>query len=412
MARNTSFFAVSRSDLKYLNLLGWVLAAGMLLIVFQRSLQNGQERDFVYFYSLGHILNHYSPAHLYDYELQKQVFTQVQPLQRGVYGPSPYPPYVAVLFRPFAQLSFMNAYRIWMAITMALYLAGLSLLAFRFFPSDGLKQSSLFCFALCFWPFTARTLLNGQLAAIGFIAMALAIYLEDSGRAYLSGFALSACAYKLTLLLLVLPMLLVIRRYKTLVGFVAGVTTLAIFTTALEGFVVWPAWLRMLSSLAGFRPFLALDDYVDLNSFALLISHGAAPVRIAVLCLGAIIGIYLVREWRLFRPAASSNSAAVLWGATLTWTLVLNVYVPMYDSILVIISLVVMAGAPCRIARNTPIRLAAMLLLALSPITRWVAAVTGFQILTFLLVSIGAMHIAVLRSLPYRAAAARAVETQ
>src|SRR5579863_192628 len=176
MLRWRSRFELTRGDLRDLNIIGWAVFLGLVLLVGQRAFQKNQERDFVYFYSIGLILNSYPPSDLYDYRLQKEIFTRVQPLGRkGAYGPSPYPPYVAMFFRPLARWEFMNACRIWTSITLALYLAGLSLLIFRFFPGDRLKQSSLFCFALCFWPFMGRTLLNGQIAAVGFFAMALAL---------------------------------------------------------------------------------------------------------------------------------------------------------------------------------------------------------------------------------------------
>ena len=394
--RNDSrFWTVSRGDLKYLSIILWILAALMLLNNLGVLLHGGLERDFAYFYSVGYILNEHPPAQLYDYELQKRVLTQLQPIRTGMYGPNPYPPFVALLFRPFARLPFENAYRVWAAVTLVLYLAGLSLLALRFCRSDRLKQSLLFAFALCFPPFSRGALRAGQLSGIAFFAMTLAICLDDSGYAYLSGLALSACAYKPTLLVLILPMLLVIRRYKTLVGFLTGVTSLAVFTTAIEGFVVWPGWIHTIVGFPGYRrphPYL----YVDLNTTASMIAHGASVVRIGILCLGLIMGISLLREWYAFRVNASQRSAALLWGATLTWTLVLNIYVPHYDSILVIISLVVMETAP-RPARVMPRRLAAILLLPVAFVTYSSAESTGIQLLTFSLVSIGLFDLAVLR---------------
>src|SRR5205085_3363606 len=126
-----------------------------------------------------------------------------------------------------------------------LYLAGLAIFSARFFPRDHLKQSLIFCFALSFYPFVMSTLFNGHLSAIGFLALALAFREEDSGRPFLSGLALSACLYKPTLLVLLLPMLLVTRRYKTLLGFTAGVLALATFTTALEGTRVWSGYIDL-----------------------------------------------------------------------------------------------------------------------------------------------------------------------
>ena len=398
MLRSHFQIEISRADLRDLNIIGWAVLAGLLLIVGQRSLQINQERDFVYFYSVGLILNHNPPSDLYDYGLQKEVFAQVQPLGRsGSYGPSPYPPYVAMFFRPLARLEFMKAYRIWTAVTLVLYVAGLSLLIFHFFPKDRLKQSSLFCFALCFWPFMARTLLNGQLAAVGFFAMALALFLEDSGRPYASGFALATCLYKPTLLLLILPMLLVIRRFKTLAGFVLGGTALVALTTWVEGFAIWPAFVRMSSHVPGFRPFLQFDDYVDFGSFGSMIAHGARLARIVVAYVAAAACVYLAGAWWRARRWALDKPATLLWATTLTWTLLLNVYTPIYDSILVVISVIVtvaaMGGSDC-----STLMVLCFFLLVLAPITKGLAVLTGWQVLTLVLFAFGTVQLRLLRS--------------
>ena len=45
------------------------------------------------------IAHRYSPARIYDTTLQRQVFVSIQPPRKGsYYGPSPYPPFVAMFF--------------------------------------------------------------------------------------------------------------------------------------------------------------------------------------------------------------------------------------------------------------------------------------------------------------------------
>jgi hypothetical protein len=376
--------SLSRSDLRYLNLIGWLVVAALFAVMLQRAGRADQERDFAYFYAFGYLLNHHPVGSLYDYQLQSHLCAEFQPLHDGVYGPYPYPPFVAALSSPFARLPYLAAYGLWLAITLTLYTAGILLLAFRFFPRDRLKQSLMLCFALLFWPFAARTFLNGQIAAIGFFAMALAVFYEDTSAAFSSGLALSICLYKPTLLILILPILLIIRRYRTLAGFATGAAGLVSLTTILLGPGVWPAYCRMLSQLAVFRPHLHLDDHVDLYSFSLLISHGALSVQILFLCIAVAAMAYLVRAAWLQRVPTQSGPATLLWSATLSWTLLLNLYVPIQDSILIFVSLIAAGPALLRFHRGAFLLICVALLLV-SPFTAFIATNTSLQFLSGLL---------------------------
>jgi len=106
---------MSRALLKDVRFLGWMACAAILLIAVHQAIEKPRPVDFTYFYSVGHILNQYMPVQLYDAKLQQETFNRVWPLKagEGIYGPSPYPPFVAMLFQPFAKLAFWTAFRLW-----------------------------------------------------------------------------------------------------------------------------------------------------------------------------------------------------------------------------------------------------------------------------------------------------------
>ena len=380
-----------RRQLIDLNFLGWVFCAAVFVIAVHQLANKSHPRDFVYFYSIGHILNHYSPERLYDFSLQKEIFNRILPATDGEYGPSPYPPYVALLFRPLALLPFWIACLIWMALSLAMYLTGLLLLVRRFFAGDPLRQSILFCFALSLWTFLGRTLMNGQLSAIGFLAVAVAICFEEAGRPYLSGLALAVCAYKPTLLLLIVPMLLVTRRLKTLFGLLAAGVALASVTTLLEGPRVWGAYVRLSTQFPHF-PFLA-SDHVDIPSFARLIAHGSAPVEWLTLGLAFPVGLILARIWWLDARSAIPLPAQLLWGTTLTWTLLLNVYVPLYDTVLAAISIILTARVLSQYSHRVFVAIC-ISVVASSYVSRLVAEATGIQLMTVSLAALGTLQMA------------------
>jgi hypothetical protein len=89
----------------------------------------------------------------------------------------------------------------------------------------------------------------------------------------------------------------------------------------------------------------------------------------------------------------------LLWAATLTWTLVLNVYVPIYDTVLVVLSLIVSAGVieqlpGKRLRRFTPVWL---LIIVSSWLTVPVAQHTGVQMMSIVLLALGLLQLAALR---------------
>ena len=220
-----------RPGLKEITLICWCLFVACLVVplsvAFVLHLKAGSLGDFVYFYGIGHLANQHSASKLYDYGLQLKIFNQTEPLLDGTWGPSPYPPFVALFFSPFARLPFKFAYLLWLGISLALFCVGIMGIIKGTFPHERLKGSLAFCLALAYPPFLMNTLMNGQLASVAVCSVGLAIALEKKSRPILSGLALSVLMYKPTLLILLLPMLLLTRRLKTIVGFVIGTVILS-----------------------------------------------------------------------------------------------------------------------------------------------------------------------------------------
>jgi hypothetical protein len=402
--------------LKEINLVCWGLFLAFLVlplcVVVRGRMQTGQplwslDVDFVYFYSMGRILNEYPAEELYNYDLQKKICTEVRPLRTGTYGPIPYPPFIGILFQPFARMSFSGAYLLWLSISLMLYIAGLAMFSARFFSHDPLRRSLVFCFALSFCPFISETIISGHLSTIGFFALALAFHEEDLGRPILSGLALSVCLYKPTLLVLFLPMQLVTRRLKALVGFAAGSTTLLLFATAVAGPRVWSGYKDLLlsfglgSAAVHSRSFKQLWKYVDFTSFSSLIPGGRSWLGLVVLFACVCWAVFsLFRVWQ--RSAGAKGPVnTLMWATTLTWTLLLNLYVPIYDCILVVLSITATAGVLKDLPNALlyrPLTVLWLLIFAFSWITVDIAEATGFQTITVLLAALGMLQFAAFRN--------------
>ena len=397
--RPRPMIALNRADLRDLSLLAWAIFAFVITIAIHGSLRESEPRDFVYFYSIGHLLNHYSPVRLYDFGLQQKIVAAMQQAapKVGYMGPFAYPPHLAMLFQPFAMLPYWVAFRLWMAVSLALYLTALSLTIKRFCSGDLLERSLFFFFGLSFWPFINWILLGGQLSAIGLAAMALAIYWEDLQRHFLSGLALSVCTYKPTLLLLILPMLVVIRRPKTLAGFATGALTLVAATTLAGGPQIWVSYISASAQYAGISHVVPVR--LDVRALAGAIPDSWRFAHALLLCACGLAGGCLAAAWCQARRYTSHRSAALIWATTITWTLLLNVYVPVYDSVQVIISIIATAAILVRYAPRLFFGLC-LLLLVSSYFSAWLSGFTGWQFLTPVLAGMGILQLSACRRGP------------
>jgi len=349
-----------RPGLKEMNIVCWGLFAGWLItrFVFPLWLQSRRmpgsiemlPDDFIYFYGIGHIAYRYPLTRLYDIGLQLKVFNEIFHSQDSTYGPSPYPPFVALFFSVFARAPFLMAFILWAFVSLTLYLVGIGAVLREVFPREGLKASLSFCFALAFSPFLRNTLLNGQIATVAVCSVGLAISEERHSRPFVSGLALSVLAYKPTLLLLLIPMLLLTRRFRTFCGFATGVSILGLIATSFAGVQIWAAYAHFLSAfgrVAGLngQSSLLLWQYIDLRAFILsACGAGGKPELIVFITAFSMIAAWIaVLLWK--SVAIGRPGQYLAWAVTLTWTLLLNVYVPVYDSILVSLAALLTLGA-------------------------------------------------------------------
>lgn len=356
--------------------------------------------DFQQFYVAGVIFNSQGPGRIYDRDLQRRLYHGLFPdTAPDTELPYVHAPFFILPLPLLSKLSYPWAYFIWLLISLGLYISGFHLLwrGLAAMPESFYLMSLLL--ALSFMPFLVECLAGGQTSAFGFFCFALAISCERRGRQILSGAALALCSYKPTLLALTVPMLVITRRFSALTGFVIGALTLAAVSLLLVG---WQGCAGYVNSLffigdhsTGAASGLRQWKYVDVNSFFRLLLGNHLYLRwffVSVVCL--LVLPLLVRFW--FRASRESDSGqSLIWASVLIWTLVLNVYVGIYEATLIVLSVLLTVHVLYRKSKElqfelSPVHKLIMFLLYLTPwVTQPIARLTGVQLYTLVLAMFG-----------------------
>ena len=356
--------------------------------------------DFAGFYTAGRILNEYPPQRLYEIELQDRVFHEVLPsLPPAEKLPYVYPPFFSLLFRPLAVLPYARACLTWMLISVGLYLGGFAVLWRGCEAIPAGEWWTALLLALSFGPFI-ECWNSGQASAFGFAALALALHCEALGRPFALGLCLALWLYKPPLLVLVLPMLVVARRWRALGGLAVGGLLLAGVSLLAVG---WRGCLAYADHLTVFSRIMRAPStvfpswkFIDLDHFLDLLFRGNASVASIVWAAVALAMLpFLARLWWTF-DRSGPDRRRLTWSATLTWTLVLNGYIGLYDAILAVPGLIITADVlyRCAGALTPGFKSLLALLYVVSWVSQHLARSMGFQPFTLVLMALGSYQLA------------------
>jgi hypothetical protein len=360
--------------------------------------------DFAAFYVAGKIFNTRSADRIYDAELHHQLYQEQFP-DAPPDSQLPYvnAPFFVLPFTLLARLPYAWAYLLWVVLSLALYVGGFVML---WKTLDGMPRDTelvALLLALSFMPFLVECLAGGQTSAVGFFCLALAIRSEHRGRYILSGLAISLCTYKPTLLVLVLPMLVITRRFKTILGFLIGCGVLAIVSLLAVGKQGSLGYVKILlfftnasaSTSSGLRSW----KYVDINSFFRLVLGNYPFLRWTMTAAVFLLVLpFLFRRWWQ-SDLKRGDEQSLVWALALTWTLVLNLYLGIYDSSLVVLSVLLTTdvlysrAGKDQSALSTDYKFILLLVYVVPWITQPIARLTGFQPFTLALALLGSWQL-------------------
>jgi hypothetical protein len=339
--------------------MGWVaIAIGMILcgvsvllgLQGRSFLGRPLGGDFVEFYTVGKVLNKGAPARIYDLKLtstlQHAALPSMPDTQMLIFA---HAPFIASLFRPFALLPYAWAYVAWLVFSAGLYMAALALL-FRTVRLNADDRKTGFLLALSSTPFLFETWIGGQMPVVVFAVWVLFFWCLESDRRVLAGFVLALCLFKPTLVALPALMLVVGRRWRVVGGLAAGGIAMALLSVATVGLGGCRAWFAALT-MNGNQVAKAGEawheaKYVDLLAFFhLLLPNPAALGTVVAMSVATLAVVWLGRAWWKSDSAFADGPITErrLWAATLCLTLVANPYVPIYDAILAVIAVALVA---------------------------------------------------------------------
>ncbi len=356
--------------------------------------------DFAGFFVAAQILERGETSRLYDRELHDELYHELLPnLTEGDSIPYVHPPFVAGVLRPLTLIRYEAAVAVWLAISAGMFVTGV-LLLLRSLPDLAKDHFGLvFLLSLSFEPFLMECWLGGQLSAVGFLSYTLTWFALSRNRPIAAGMALGLSFYKPTLLLLILPLLVIGRCWRILLGMTITGVLLAGLSLAFVGWEVSVGYFDVLlsfrKSTSGGGLGILTWKYVDLNNTLRLLCGGKSSAQLFVFVVLSLIPFSLLAKawWRW--PRLEMNHRQRLWAATLAWVPILNLYVGIYDSILVVQSAVLATDFMLRDRRSeSPFTYSSLeyWLLGIAA-TAWfsqsLARISGLQVYTLALIGFG-----------------------
>ena len=351
----------------------------------------GVGADYLAFYNAGDILNRFGPSRLYDQKLQYDLYHERLPGEPSEASlPFANGPQVAVAFRALATLPYPTSYVLWTILSACVYVAGV----LAFCAAAGLKgrhTGVALLLACAFEPFLVETLHGGQISSVAFALFGLGCLLVTRGLPMSAGFVFGTCCYKPTLLVVLIPALMVTRRWKELAGCSLAILFWAGVCVGVVGVQPCLDHLNLLTHYAtdagatdgAFRAW----KFVDLNTFLTL--AGASKLVARAVCVVSL-GLVLYKL-RTTSDGYNVDHDRIFLAMVLAWTPLLNGYAGAYDAVLVAGSALLACGVLLRRDGRLPVTVVwTLIFVALSPwITAHVARGIGVQVFTLALLAWG-----------------------
>jgi len=299
-------------------------------------IQSGFSGDYLAFWSAGKIAEEKGYSYIYSLENLKSV--QLTELEKiGLYrsaDASSYSPLPVALFSifvlPFQVLSRINlqlSYWIWTNINFLVLVAYLIFFVRRISPNNTEKRAEkkLILIMLVSYP-VWMNFVEGQINV--FLAICVGEFIRQAinQKPYLSGFWLGGLLLKPQLLILIMPVLLLLHEWKTIIGFMGTSFILLSSSLLLAGFAAMKAmlllWTKFGAGMATNAPDMMINwRMIGLNLNLLLRTSLGWVITASGVGFTLFLVTLLIKAKPRFGSAEWVISMAAVFSATLaaTW---------------------------------------------------------------------------------------------
>ena len=366
--------------------------------------------DYSCFYIAGKILDDHPSGELYDFRFQSELLHSLM-TKISLTEELPYinPPFFALIFKPLSRLPYMVSYFVWIIVSVILYVFAFELI-WKTLDSMPPKTSNIsLLLALSFEPFLIETVLGGNSSAVGFVAWALFLYFWHLKKDLMSGLSLGILLYKPTFLVIMLPMLLIARKIKILLGFSICSIVIILLSVVTVGYETSIEYVRLLFGVSNtvlrseeiFRTW----KYVDIFSFSRLLFGTLSPAVLVLIVIASLVPIiYSIKLWWKIN-CLNKSSQEFLKASAITLTTIINLHFAIYDTVILVLSILLTVNALYRnstVQNSTELspvfKVLLMLIYILPWISQYLARITGFHLFTLAVAFIGSHQIFLART--------------
>lgn len=317
------------------------LAAALLLAVLTYDRNDPTTRlggDYPSFYAAGSIALAGDWDELYSAERQSKEQAGLID-DEGGYLYFSYPPFVAAAYSPLAALDYRLSFLLHTLLMTFALVAAIRLL-WPWLESLGWPLPALLVLALAFYPLL-RAVPGGQNTTLSILLISLAVRLERNEAPFWAGLALAGLLFKPQFGVVIVPLLLLTRRWRVLTGWIAGAGFLALLSTLLMGGMWLGDWwdqaaaFRDLNVAANGANFVSLPGF-----FENLFGTGDRAAFVIGYAGAAVFGLAVAYFWWR-HPRSRPLERYALAAAAVVLAAPQTLY---YDSGLLLIGLVAVAA--------------------------------------------------------------------
>jgi hypothetical protein len=291
--------------------------------------------DYPSFYGAGAIVNDGDWDDLYSGERQQAEQAGLID-DAGGYLYFSYPPFVAAAYGLLGGLDYRWSFLLH-TILMGLALYGAVRLLAPWLRHLNLPIVAIFVAALAFYP-VLRAIPGGQNTTLSLLLLAAAIWLDSEDQPIWAGVAAAHQLFKPQFGVVLVPLMIVGRRWRMLVGWAAGAAVLYIVSRLLMGGAWLADWWEQAGAFRDLNVIANGDNFVSFPGFLEnMLGVGSATAWVVGYGLAAVIGVAVAYYW-WSNPRSYSLERWALAAAAVVLAAPQTLY---YDTGLLLLGLVV-----------------------------------------------------------------------